>query len=32
MIKRQRGGEALRTLEIETVVDMMRKGDYTRWR
>ena len=28
MIKRQRGGEALRTLEIETVVDMMRKGDY----
>ena len=28
MIKRQRGGEVLRTLEIETVVDMMRKGDY----
>lgn len=28
MIKRQRGGEALRTLEMETVVDMMRKGDY----
>ena len=28
MIKRQRGGEVLRTLEMVTVVDMMRKGDY----
>ena len=28
MIKRQRGGEVLRTLEMETVVDMMRQGEY----
>ena len=28
MIKRQRGGETLRTLDMETVVDMMRRGDY----